>query len=75
MTAFCFAPWADIILKQVSPWIFPRDPPPGTFRAGNVICLLDFGMVGVVDRQTRRCSSAGGQRRAPQAGPPRFSFS
>jgi len=47
---------ADIILKQVfQHGFFHADPHPGNIFAlpGNVICLLDFGMVGVVDRQTR----------------------
>ncbi len=47
---------ADIVLKQVfHHGIFHADPHPGNIFAlpGNVICLLDFGMVGVVDRQTR----------------------
>jgi len=47
---------ADIILKQVfRHGFFHADPHPGNIFAlpGNVICLLDFGMVGVVDRQTR----------------------
>jgi ubiquinone biosynthesis protein len=47
---------ADIVLKQVfHHGVFHADPHPGNIFAlpGNVICLLDFGMVGVVDRQTR----------------------
>jgi ubiquinone biosynthesis protein len=47
---------ADIVLKQVfNLGFFHADPHPGNIFAlpGNVICLLDFGMVGVVDRQTR----------------------
>jgi len=47
---------ADIVLKQVfQHGFFHADPHPGNIFAlpGNVICLLDFGMVGVVDRQTR----------------------
>jgi ubiquinone biosynthesis protein len=47
---------ADIVLKQVfHHGFFHADPHPGNIFAlpGNVICLLDFGMVGVVDRQTR----------------------
>jgi ubiquinone biosynthesis protein len=47
---------ADIVLKQVfRHGVFHADPHPGNIFAlpGNVICLLDFGMVGVVDRQTR----------------------
>jgi ubiquinone biosynthesis protein len=47
---------ADIVLKQVfHNGFFHADPHPGNIFAlpGNVICLLDFGMVGVVDRQTR----------------------
>jgi ubiquinone biosynthesis protein len=47
---------ADILLKQVfHHGFFHADPHPGNIFAlpGNVICLLDFGMVGVVDRQTR----------------------
>ncbi len=47
---------ADIVLKQVfEHGFFHADPHPGNIFAlpGNAICLLDFGMVGVVDRQTR----------------------
>jgi ubiquinone biosynthesis protein len=47
---------ADIVLKQVfQHGFFHADPHPGNIFAlpGNVICLVDFGMVGVVDRQTR----------------------
>jgi ubiquinone biosynthesis protein len=47
---------ADIVLKQVfHHGFFHADPHPGNIFAlpGNVICLVDFGMVGVVDRQTR----------------------
>lgn len=47
---------ADIVLKQVfQHGFFHADPHPGNIFAlpGNVICLLDFGMVGIVDRQTR----------------------
>lgn len=47
---------ADIVLKQVfRHGFFHADPHPGNIFAlpGNVICLVDFGMVGVVDRQTR----------------------
>ena len=47
---------ADLILKQVFEYgFFHADPHPGNIFAlpNNVICLIDFGMVGVVDRQTR----------------------
>jgi ubiquinone biosynthesis protein len=47
---------AAVVLKQVfHHGFFHADPHPGNIFAlpGNVICLLDFGMVGVVDRQTR----------------------
>ena len=47
---------ADIVLKQVfHHGFFHADPHPGNIFAlpGNVICLVDFGMVGLVDRQTR----------------------
>ena len=47
---------ADLVLKQVfQQGFFHADPHPGNIFAlpGNVICLVDFGMVGVVDRQTR----------------------
>jgi ubiquinone biosynthesis protein len=46
----------DLILKQVLiHGFFHADPHPGNFfiLPGQVICLLDFGMVGVVDRETR----------------------
>jgi ubiquinone biosynthesis protein len=47
---------ADICLKQIfNDGFFHADPHPGNIFVlpGNVICLLDFGMVGSVDRQTR----------------------
>ena len=47
---------ADLVLKQVFDFcFFHADPHPGNIFVlpGNVICLLDFGMAGVVDRQTR----------------------
>ncbi len=47
---------ADLVLKQVFELgFFHADPHPGNIFGlpGNVICLIDFGMVGVVDRQTR----------------------
>jgi ubiquinone biosynthesis protein len=47
---------AELILKQVfQHGFFHADPHPGNIFAlpGNVIALVDFGMVGVVDRQTR----------------------
>ncbi len=47
---------ADLILKQVFDFgFFHADPHPGNIFVlpGNVICLLDFGMTGTVDRQTR----------------------
>ena len=46
----------DLILKQVLiHGFFHADPHPGNFfiLPDHVICLLDFGMVGVVDRETR----------------------
>jgi ubiquinone biosynthesis protein len=47
---------ADLVLKQVfDHGFFHADPHPGNVFVlpGNVICMLDFGMTGVVDRQTR----------------------
>jgi len=47
---------ADICLKQIfEHGFFHADPHPGNIfiLPDNVICLLDFGMVGSVDRQTR----------------------
>lgn len=47
---------ADLVLKQVfEHGFFHADPHPGNIFVlpGDVICLLDFGMAGVVDRQTR----------------------
>ena len=47
---------ANFYLKQIfSHGFFHADPHPGNIfiLPGNVICLLDFGMVGTVDRQTR----------------------
>ena len=47
---------ADICLKQIfNDGFFHADPHPGNIYIlpNNIICLLDFGMVGSVDRQTR----------------------
>ena len=47
---------ADLILKQVfDHGFFHADPHPGNIFVlpGNVICYLDFGMMGSIDRQTR----------------------
>ena len=47
---------ADLVLKQVfDHGFFHADPHPGNIFVlpGNVICMLDFGMAGTVDRQTR----------------------
>jgi ubiquinone biosynthesis protein len=47
---------ADLVLKQVfDHGFFHADPHPGNVFVlpENVICLLDFGMAGTVDRQTR----------------------
>ena len=47
---------ADLILKQVfNHGFFHADPHPGNIFVlpGNVICYLDFGMMGSIDRQTR----------------------
>jgi ubiquinone biosynthesis protein len=47
---------ADLVLKQVfEHCFFHADPHPGNIFVlpGNVICLLDFGMAGIVDHQTR----------------------
>jgi ubiquinone biosynthesis protein len=47
---------ADICLKQIfTDGFFHADPHPGNIfiLPNNIICLLDFGMVGSVDRQTR----------------------
>jgi ubiquinone biosynthesis protein len=47
---------ADLVLEQVFVHcFFHADPHPGNIFVlpGNVICLLDFGMAGIVDRQTR----------------------
>jgi len=47
---------ADLILKQVFlNGFFHADPHPGNLFVlpDHVICLLDFGMVGIVDRDTR----------------------
>jgi ubiquinone biosynthesis protein len=47
---------ADLVLKQVFNYgFFHADPHPGNIFVlpGNVICLLDFGMTGIVDRRTR----------------------
>jgi len=47
---------ADIVLKQIiKHGFFHADPHPGNIfvLTDNVICLLDFGMTGSVDRRTR----------------------
>lgn len=47
---------ADLTLKQIFVHgFFHADPHPGNVFAlpGNVLCLLDFGMMGRLDRQTR----------------------
>lgn len=47
---------ADALLKQIISYgFFHADPHPGNLFVlpGNVICLLDFGMMGTVDRRTR----------------------
>jgi len=47
---------ADMVLKQVfEHGFFHADPHPGNIFVlpDNMICLLDFGMTGIVDRQTR----------------------
>jgi ubiquinone biosynthesis protein len=47
---------ADLTLKQVfHNGFFHADPHPGNIFVlpDNVICLIDFGMIGTVDRQTR----------------------
>ena len=47
---------ADLVLKQVFVHgFFHADPHPGNLFVlpGNVICLLDFGMTGTIDRHTR----------------------
>jgi ubiquinone biosynthesis protein len=47
---------AKVVLKQIFSFgFFHADPHPGNIFVlpGNVICLLDFGMMGAVDRSTR----------------------
>jgi len=47
---------ADVLLKMIfEQGFFQADPHPGNIFVlpGNVICLIDFGMVGAVDRRTR----------------------
>lgn len=47
---------ADVLLKQIfNHGFFQADPHPGNIFVlpGNVICLIDFGLVGAVDRRTK----------------------
>ena len=47
---------ADLILRQIFDYgFFHADPHPGNIFVlpDNVICLIDFGMMGSIDRQTR----------------------
>jgi ubiquinone biosynthesis protein len=47
---------ANVVLRQIFTFgFFHADPHPGNIfvLSGNVICLLDFGMMGAVDRTTR----------------------
>lgn len=47
---------ADVVLHQIFTFgFFHADPHPGNIFVlpGNVICLLDFGMMGAVDRRSR----------------------
>lgn len=47
---------SEVLLKQIFTFgFFHADPHPGNVFVlpGNVICLLDFGMMGAVDRSTR----------------------
>lgn len=47
---------ADVMLKQIFAFgFFHGDPHPGNIFVlpGNIICLVDFGMMGAVNRQTR----------------------
>lgn len=47
---------ADVVLQQIFSFgFFHADPHPGNVFVlpGNVICLLDFGMMGAVDRNSR----------------------
>lgn len=47
---------ADILFKQIFSFgFFHADPHPGNIFVlpGNVICLIDFGMMGALDRSTR----------------------
>ncbi len=47
---------ADVLLKQIFDYgFFQADPHPGNIFVlpGNVICLIDFGMTGTVNRKTR----------------------
>jgi ubiquinone biosynthesis protein len=47
---------ADIVLRQVFEYgFFQADPHPGNIFVlpENIICLIDFGMVGTVDRKTK----------------------
>jgi ubiquinone biosynthesis protein len=47
---------ADLVMKQIFVHgFFHADPHPGNIHIlpGNIICFLDFGMMGFLDRQTR----------------------
>ncbi len=47
---------ADLFLRQIfDHGYFHADPHPGNIRilSGNVLCFLDFGMMGIIDRYTK----------------------
>jgi ubiquinone biosynthesis protein len=49
----------DLVMKQIFVHgFFHADPHPGNIHIlpGNVICFLDFGMMGFLDQQTRQTS-------------------
>jgi ubiquinone biosynthesis protein len=52
---------ADLVMKQIFVYgFFHADPHPGNIHIlpGNVVCFLDFGMMGFLDQRTRETSAS-----------------